>query len=85
MVAERLREQVAAKPLVYARREIRTTVSIGVAAKSEQTTALGQLFGLADKALYEAKRTGRNRVRCYLGQPDTSKSDPPAVALAAAE
>ena len=60
-VAERLRrqvkEQVAALNLP---REV--TVSVGVAAVSEQVKTAEQLVAAADAALYEAKQTGRNRV-----------------------
>ena len=62
--AERLRDEVAAHPLVVASQPIRATVSIGVAAKSSKTSTFSELINMADKALYEAKRAGRNRVTC---------------------
>ena len=40
---------------------VRLAVSIGVAAYPEHTNAAGELFSLADEALYRAKRTGRHR------------------------
>lgn len=39
-----------------------TTVSIGLAEKSVEETSIRQTLSRADKALYEAKRTGRDRV-----------------------
>jgi two-component system cell cycle response regulator len=42
---------------------VRLAVSIGVAAYPEHTSAAGDLFRLADEALYRAKRSGRQRTR----------------------
>ncbi|HTG01479.1 MAG TPA: diguanylate cyclase [Nitrospirota bacterium] len=42
--------------------ELRITVSIGVSSFPADTTVWANLIALADEALYEAKRTGRNRV-----------------------
>jgi two-component system cell cycle response regulator len=59
--AERLRQTVQDTPLVTGDLTIPMTVSIGVAALGEGET-LHQFFDKADKALYEAKQNGRNRV-----------------------
>jgi diguanylate cyclase (GGDEF)-like protein len=73
-IAERLRETVATHPMepeLDPKR--RLTVSIGVAtggsaiAGTVEWTARDLLHG-ADMALYEAKRTGRNRVCIHAGQ-----------------
>ena len=61
ILAERCREQVASTPLSCTDQELRITVSIGVAAQ-HRSDSLEQLIKRADDALYEAKRTGRNRV-----------------------
>ena len=42
--------------------EISATVSVGVAAKDENTAQLETLIARADQAMYIAKHKGRNRV-----------------------
>ncbi|UXS00914.1 PleD family two-component system response regulator [Agrobacterium tumefaciens] len=63
-VAERLREIVEGEPF-YVRsidRELRITASLGIATNSPSVVLPDQLLKQADKALYEAKNSGRNRV-----------------------
>ena len=62
-IAEELRGLVAAHSFTAEGREIRVTVSIGAAALAEATQP-EQLYKTADEMLYQAKRTGRNKV-CY--------------------
>jgi diguanylate cyclase (GGDEF)-like protein len=58
-LAERLRSAIGAAPIGG----LAIPTSIGVAASSPgETFSFGRLFGLADRALYEAKRAGGNRV-----------------------
>ncbi len=69
MTAERIRESLAAEPLVTATSSVRQTVSIGVACwdghESPET-----LERRADGAMYEAKSRGRNRtVAAPPGEP----------------
>ena len=61
-VAERLRSAVEEAPIQVSNRMITLTVSIGVAAKDENTTDLETLIARADQAMYIAKHKGRNRV-----------------------
>ncbi len=62
-VAERLREAIAnAKVPLPVGLPIHFTVSIGVASLSSKEDNMDVLLNLADKALYEAKNSGRNRV-----------------------
>lgn len=61
-VAERLRNSIAAAPIRVEDKEIAMTVSIGVAAKDENTLHLDTLIARADQAMYIAKHKGRNRV-----------------------
>jgi diguanylate cyclase (GGDEF)-like protein len=82
--AERLREEVAAHPLVVASQPIRATISIGVAAKSSKTPTFSELINVADKALYEAKRAGRNRVTCAFESFDLLRTAYPGQKLSPA-
>jgi diguanylate cyclase (GGDEF)-like protein len=61
-VAERLRASIAATPFKANNQEIAVTVSIGVAAKDDNTAHLETLIARADQAMYIAKHKGRNRV-----------------------
>ena len=63
-VAERLRSQIADEPFVVAPggAAISVTVSIGVAATEGAQEEGKELLGRADRALIDAKRSGRNRI-----------------------
>ena len=64
-VAERIRESMAAKPLVFDGKAVTSTVSIGVASFPGDGQSLDAIVGRADRALYKAKHSGRNRVERY--------------------
>ncbi len=61
-IAELLRTEIAAEPLVVGDRVLSLTVSIGVATISNRDTEITGPLRRADAALYEAKGGGRNRV-----------------------
>lgn len=61
-IAERLREMLAATTVKYGKEEIGITVSIGLATLSGKNETIKTLIKKADLAMYEAKRTGRNKV-----------------------
>ncbi|HEY1186278.1 MAG TPA: GGDEF domain-containing protein [Gemmata sp.] len=62
-VAERLREAVAEHEFRFEATPIKMTVSIGLASTmGDELTTANHLRQEADQKLYEAKRTGRNRV-----------------------
>jgi two-component system, cell cycle response regulator len=73
IVADRLRRTVEAHTFSFGAKTIPVTISLGIAAIPD--TAIvdhAQFLAASDKALYEAKRTGRNRV-CLHGTETTPK------------
>ncbi len=64
-IAEKLRRSVAQAPLegLPGQAPHFATISIGVASYGSDATDVATLLEQADRALYEAKRGGRNRVR----------------------
>ena len=72
-VAERLREAVAAAPLSAGSEEpLPLTVSIGLAVYPDDAPTKGALVECADRALYAAKRTGKNRVVRFTRIPSAA-------------
>jgi len=62
MVAERLRADIEGLPLEWQGQKLKLTVSVGVATKLDKETRASSMVDRADKALYAAKRGGRNCV-----------------------
>ncbi|MGO9064303.1 MAG: diguanylate cyclase [Myxococcaceae bacterium] len=62
VIAERLREAVAARTFATELGPVRVTLSVGLAASPQDGTDMDALVQLADGCLYQAKREGRNRV-----------------------
>jgi diguanylate cyclase (GGDEF)-like protein len=67
IVAERLRRMVAERPLETGGMRVAVTVSVGVAELSSAMGGTSDLMKLADRMLYEAKRSGRNRIASLNG------------------
>lgn len=61
-IAERIRDNVAAQQVVAGNISIAYQVSIGIALVTPEMQGIDDLIMAADEALYEAKRSGRNRV-----------------------
>jgi len=59
--AERVRRSVAAKPILISGRELPVTLSLGIASSEAAHEGVASLIKAADRALYRAKRGGRNR------------------------
>jgi two-component system, cell cycle response regulator len=72
--AERLRDRISQLSLPHGGGVVRLTCSFGVAEMSKDTFAGVSPIQLADQALYQAKRTGRNRVVAANSQ--TIERDP---------
>ncbi|NTV66877.1 MAG: diguanylate cyclase [Chlorobaculum sp.] len=66
-IAERLRNIICAEPFEHERKQPggQLTVSIGVASWPDDATDCYTLINNADKALYKAKFSGRNKVLAY--------------------
>jgi diguanylate cyclase (GGDEF)-like protein len=61
-VAERIRQGAAVVKVLTKDATVGVTISIGVAVLGSHGGDLGELLNAADRALYRAKRTGRDRV-----------------------
>ncbi|MGD8785017.1 MAG: diguanylate cyclase [Thioalkalispiraceae bacterium] len=62
-VAERMREQLARSTIKFEKINLSITASFGVASISPEDDSLEKMLSRADHAMYEAKNTGRNRVK----------------------
>jgi diguanylate cyclase (GGDEF)-like protein len=60
-IAERIRSRIEENDFIHRK----VTVSIGIASCSLELNSAADLIAAADKALYEAKRRGRNNVKLY--------------------
>jgi diguanylate cyclase (GGDEF)-like protein len=68
VLAERIRMAIAEHPLLVSRQRIPVTVSLGVASVVGEAD-LDELYKEADRAMYLAKRGGRNRVASVENKP----------------
>jgi len=68
LTAERIRQMLAGHVFHTASDEFSKTVSIGIAMFPDDADSLAGCLELADKALYQAKEGGRDRVVRYVAQ-----------------
>lgn len=61
-VAERIRKRIEGHEFVYDNQKIPVTVSLGVATIQKEFHLGADIYKEADKALYESKKSGKNRV-----------------------
>ncbi len=61
-VAERIRKKIESTVFSADEHRLSLTVSVGVASCPENATTIRDFIAAADKALYDAKRSGKNRV-----------------------
>ena len=63
-LADGLREKVEASSFVFQNESIKVTISIGVAILADHDRTSTDIIKNADTKLYDAKRSGRNKVVC---------------------
>jgi len=61
-IGERIRATIEAHEFRFEGKKLPITISIGIAFKNEKDAAWEYVYERADKALYNSKNTGRNRV-----------------------
>ena len=67
VLAEKIRKSLSRSPLKHNKKKVTVTVSIGVSIAPEVPgpEVLNEVLAMVDKALYEAKERGRNRVAVF--------------------
>ena len=83
---ERLRQRIEANPYVRSGISVGVTVSIGIAELANHITSVESLVGASDRALYRAKRGGRNRIEtaCQEAREHETMAAPVIVTAMAA-
>jgi len=62
VAVEHIRESLANRIFTFGNHDVVTTASFGIATSGEGLPGFSQLIAHADKALYSAKQSGRNRI-----------------------
>jgi diguanylate cyclase (GGDEF)-like protein len=63
MMMELIRKKITKTSIRAGKKTIKITVSVGISHRHGKTQPLHSVFRMADKALYRAKKEGRNQVR----------------------
>ena len=82
-VAERMRQAIADHRFQFKGEGVSVTMSFGVAESPEDSVDCDDLIMCADSAMYQAKKSGRNRVKAY-GSDSTSSEDDARLRMVAA-
>lgn len=78
-ISEAIRRSIERTSVLYQGRSIRVSVSVGIACFPRHAQTVESLIRAADKALYAAKRAGRNTVRHAIWQEELPSSSEMAV------
>jgi len=77
-LAETLRQHIESSTIdIGEEQPLKVSISAGIATSLKPERSTKGLYLRADRALYQAKRSGRNQVIC--DDPDTSAASPPGV------
>jgi len=76
---EKLKTRIALTPTLSGDDPIHVTISAGVAAR-DPAQSFDELYAAADRALYDAKTTGRNRIVCSQRFAEAQANEDPAHA-----
>ncbi len=74
VVAQRLRKEIETTTICAEQHELNVTISAGLACYPNDGESIDKLLQTADNRLYEAKRSGRNRVICQYTEKDNDGS-----------
>jgi diguanylate cyclase (GGDEF)-like protein len=79
-VAGRIRDAVASVPLDTDGKRVESTVSIGLAGHPADGNTLDAVVARADRAMYQAKQAGRNRVVQFMANAPAGSTVPQGAA-----
>ena len=82
ILGERIRKQVEQAVFDHPEKgPVRVTISLGLTSFPENGLEKTELIERADKALYQVKHSGRNRVACWSEKPLAAEVSAPEVTV----